>query len=616
MTISALKNFYKKNILIIITTIIILSIVLSNISNFFVYNNPLPLITINQEKIYPPILQLNYQIIKKNEQKTIKNMLSTSIQKKEYVQYIFQRIITKTINESLLKQYVDKIHLKMLNKYAKKIILSSKYFQVNGSFNYEKYFKFINFIMYSHKQYLYALQKKIAVKYLIKILLKSIIVLKHDIQKKFKKIINKKNISITNFKISTKNLINKNNTSKMLKNLYLNKDTLQKYQSYIVKTIHLKKKSSTKKNIQHNINLYLHKIKKKITKKKYNYHCIQTNNLKKAYILKKNIKNEILSKKILNVSFKHNKNDFTDINLGWTKKKNVPALIKNCQLKKIGDSSKIIFYKNNFFIFTLHSIKKTNTKNANKLNQYIKKKIQYNNLFFKKMILNNKLNKLLKKKGIQLDKLLPKNYAKTRIQKFLNYHDLIKYVTTKTIYPSLKDFTKLKKQSSIQKSTKIYKNAKNHIYLLQTKLCKKKTKQKKKQFFKEFIVKHKNKINYLHIKNFLLTDYNKKKIFLKKNPIYSSNTQTISYKKNIEIMNIIKNIPNLQTNKSIYFLLKNSNKKYMLIILKKQFFKKINATDKKHVIQQIKQYMKMKIITAILQNLYKKSKITYNFNIK
>ncbi|VFP77880.1 SurA N-terminal domain-containing protein [Buchnera aphidicola] len=612
---SALKNFYKKNILIIITTVIILSIILSNISNFFIYSTPLPVITINQEKIYPPILQLNYRIMKKNEQKKIKNILSTTIQKKEFAQYIFQKMITKTINESLFKQYVDKIQLKMLNKHAKKIILSSKYFQVNNSFSHEKYLRFINFIMYSHKKYLHALQKKIAVKYLIKILLTSTIVLKHDIQKKFKKIIDKKNISIINFKISKKNIFNKSYTSKILKNLYLNKDTFQKSQMYVIKTVNLKKKSLKNQNIKNNIKLYSHKIKKIIKNKKYNYHCIQTNNFKKAYIFKKNMNNKTPFKKINNSLFNDNKNDITNVNLGWIKKKNIPFLIKKCQLKKIGDCSKIIFYKNNFFIFTLHDIKKTKIKNINKFNQYIIKKIQYNNLFFKNMILNNKINGLLKKKEVQLEKILPEKYTKIHTKKFLNYHDLTKYVYIHTLNPSLKDFISLQKKNNFYTPIKICKNVKNNIRLLQIKSCSNNIK-KKQQFFKEFIVKNTNKINYLNIKKFLLTDHNKKIFFIKKHPIYSSSTQTISYKKNIEIMNIIKKIPNLKKNKSIYFLLKNSNNKYMLIILKKQFFKKFNTAKKKNIIKQIKQYIKIKVIMAILQNLYKTSKIIFNPNIK
>uniref|UniRef100_A0A451DFM2 Peptidyl-prolyl cis-trans isomerase D n=1 Tax=Buchnera aphidicola (Cinara pseudotsugae) TaxID=2518978 RepID=A0A451DFM2_9GAMM len=616
MITSALKKFYKKHILIIITTVIILSIILSNISNFFIYSNPLPLITINQEKIYPPILQLNYQVMKKKVNKNIKTMLSTKIQKKEFAQYIFQKIITKTINESLFKQYVDKIQLKMLNKYAKKIILSSKYFQVNNSFDYEKYLKFINFIMYSHKKYLHALQKKIAVKYLIKILLTSTIILKNDIQKKIKKIIDKKNINIINFKISTKSIINKNNTSKILKHLYLNKDILQKKKLYIAKTINLQKKSLNNQSIGNNIKLYLHNIKKKIKNKKYNYHCIQTNNFKKAYIFKKNINDKISFKKINNSLFNDNKNDITNINLGWIKKKNIPVLIKQCKLKKIGDYSKIIFYKNNFFIFTLHAIKKTKIKNINTFNQYIIKKIQYNNLFFKNMILNNKINGLLEKKEIELEKILPRKYAKIHKKKFLHYHDLTKYAYTNTFNQPFKHFIDLQKKTSLYTPTRIYKNAKNNIRLLQIKSCSKNAKKNKKQVFKEFIIQNKNKINYLNIKKFLLTNHNKKFFFIKKHPIYTSNTQTISYKKNIEIMNIIKNIPKLKKNKSIYFLLKNSNNKYILIILKQQFFEKINIIEKKNIIQQIKQYMKIKIITAILQNLYKKSKIIYNFNIK
>ncbi|VFP85056.1 Peptidyl-prolyl cis-trans isomerase D [Buchnera aphidicola (Cinara splendens)] len=616
MTNSALKNFYKKNILIIITTVIILSIILSNISNFFIYNNPLPLITINQEKIYPPILQLNYKIMEKNEQKKIKNMLSTTIQKKEFAQYIFQKIITKTINESLFKQYVDKIQLKMLNKYAKKIILSSKYFQVNNSFSYEKYLKFINFIMYSHKKYLHALQKKIAVKYLIKILLTSTIVLKNDIQKKFKKIIDKKNINIINFKISTKNIVNKNNTSKILKHLYLNKDTLQKSQLYIIKTINLTKKSLKNQNIKHDIKLYSHTIKKIIKNKKYNYHCIQTNNFNKAYIFKKKINNKIPFKQVNNSLFHNNKNDITDVNLGWIKKKNIPFLIKKCQLKKTGDCSKIIFYKNNFFIFTLHAVKETKIKNTNKFNQYIMKKIQYNNLFFKNMILNNKINDLLKKKEIQLEKILPKKYMKIHTKKFLNYYDLTKYAYTNVLNQPLKNFINFKKKTNLYTPTKIYKNAKNNIRLLQIKSYNNNIKTKKKQFCKEFIVNNTNKINYLNIKKFLLTNHNKKIFFIKKHPIYSNSTQTISYKKNIEIINIIKKIPNLKKNKSVYFLLKKSNNKYMLIILKQQFFKKFNTVEKKNIIKKIKKYIKIKVITTILQNLYKKSKITYNSNIK
>ncbi|VFP83785.1 Peptidyl-prolyl cis-trans isomerase D [Buchnera aphidicola (Cinara laricifoliae)] len=613
---SLLQNFYKKNVLIVIITAIIFSIILSSISNFFIHNTQSSILKINEEKIYPKILQLNYYITQKNNNKNIKNIFSTTINKKEYTQYIFKQIITKMINESLLKQYADKINLHMLDKHAIKMIISSKYFQVNNSFNYKKYIKFINFIMYSHNKYVNSLKKKIAVKYLIKILLKSIIILKHDIREKFKKIIDRNNIQIIDFKINVKKLIKKSDISKIQKSLYINKDIFQNHRFYTIKIIRLKKKNIIKNNIKNNLILDKNQNKKKIIEKKYNYRYIRTNNFKTALKIMNQIKIKNFNKNISNIILKKNQKKFNYINLGWIKKNNIPNFIKNFKLKKNGDHSKIIFYKNNFFIFQLYQTKNFNKITKKIIKNYIKKIEKFNHIFFENIIKKNNLNFLLKNHHIKLEQLFSNNIKNIYVTKPMLYEQLIKYFYSNKLKKYIKknfSYTEIHKKNS---SIKLYKSKNNYIYLLQINSKKIKNLQKEEinyeKILKNLILEKIKKKNCSLIKKFLSTNYNEKKYFLKKHPIYIHQPQTLSYEKNKEIIKIIKKIPIQKKNNSIYFLLPNSEKKYILIILQNNFFKKINKIEKIDIIKQIKQYMKIKVITTMLQNLYKKSKIIYN----
>ncbi|VFP79305.1 SurA N-terminal domain-containing protein [Buchnera aphidicola] len=604
------KNFYKKMILIIITTIIISSIILSNISGLFINQKELPIININKEKIYPKILQLSYNIIKRKKNTNIKNILENKISKQEYKQYILQQIIIKIINESLLKQYVDIIDLKMLGKYVKELIYSSKYFHVNNSFNYIKYFKFINFIMYSHNQYINVLKKKIAVQYLIKILLKSIIILKQDIFNKLKKIINKKNIQISNFKIDLTKLEKKNNINDIKKYFYLNKEKFYVPSSTIIHVANFKKKTRIKNN---NIQSLIKNIKKKLIKKKYNFNLIK--------IDPTTIKNFFLKIPQIKKTNKEKKNkEINYIKLEEIKLKSIPKIIKKFQLKKKGDYSKIIFYKNNFFIFKLNSIQKTNNKNIHKIKNYVIKKIKYQKNIFKKIILNNTLYILLNNNNIKLKNLLPKNSIKIYKKKIIKFPKQIKNYYLNNFNKYIKKNFFYKKKPYFNPNIQTYINKKKHIYLLKIKSYIKKHLLDKKIVYKkilsDFLLKKIYTKNYTSIKNFLLKKYNKKKFFFNKNPIYVYNPQTLFFNNNDEIKKIIKQLPVIKKDHYIYIFFKKSKQKNYLIIFKKEFFKKINKTEKYLINQQIKQYLKIKVITAILQNLYKKSKITYNSNIE
>ncbi|VFP81587.1 SurA N-terminal domain-containing protein [Buchnera aphidicola] len=607
---SLLKNFYKKIILIIITTVIVLSIILSNISGLFINQKELPIIHINKEKIYSKILQLSYNIIKRKNNTNIKNILEHRISKQEYKQYILQQIIIKIINESLLKQYIDIIDLKMLGKYVKELIYSSKYFNVNNSFNYIRYFKFINFIMYSHNQYVNVLKKKIAVQYLIKILLKSIIILKQDIFNKFKKITNKKNIQITNFKIDLTKSEKKNNINDIKKYFYLNKEKFYAPSSATIHVANLKKKIPIKNN---NIQSLIKNIKKKLIKKKYNFNFIKINpSTIKNFFLK------IYQRKKINKEIKNKKINY--IKLGWIKSKNTPKIIKKFRLKKIGDYSKIIFYKNNFFIFKLNSIQNINNKNIHKIKNYVIKKIKHQKNIFKKIIFNNMLYILLNNHNIKLKNLLPKNSIKVYKKTIIKFPKQIKNYYLNTFNKYIKKNFFYKKKSYFNPNIQTYTNKKKHIYLLKMKSYVKKHLLNKKIVYKKilgnFLLKKMYKKNHTSIKNFLLKKYNKKKFFFDKNPIYIYNPQTLFFKHNDEIKKIIKQLPSIQKNRYIYIFFKKSKQKNYLIIFKKEFFEKINKTEKYLINQQIKQYLKLKVITAILQNLYKKSKITYNSNIE
>ncbi|WP_041749142.1 hypothetical protein [Buchnera aphidicola] len=107
---------------------------------------------------------------------------------------------------------------------------------------------------------------------------------------------------------------------------------------------------------------------------------------------------------------------------------------------------------------------------------------------------------------------------------------------------------------------------------------------------------------------------NQKKKFLQKNSVYLYNSQTLSRQNYEEIMQILNNLPPIKKNHYIYLLYKQKNKKYELIIIKKEFFKKIEKNEKKTIIKNIKKYLKTKTINNILNSLYKKSKIILNFN--
>ncbi|WP_041749141.1 SurA N-terminal domain-containing protein [Buchnera aphidicola] len=239
---SSLKNFYKKKILIIITIVITSSIILSSLSSFFIQKRSLPILTVNQEKIYPEVLKLIYKIIKKKQNKTIKEIFLKIISKEEYKKYIFQQIIIDVINESLLKEYIKDINFYISKKNIKKIIYSSKNFKKKKKINYKKYLKFINYIQYTHNEYINSLQKKISVKYLIKLLSKSIILLKKEIHNKLKKIIERKNIQVIHFNTKLNKLEKKKNKSKIKKYFLLNKKKFYYPESCIIKIIHLKKK--------------------------------------------------------------------------------------------------------------------------------------------------------------------------------------------------------------------------------------------------------------------------------------------------------------------------------------------------------------------------------------
>ncbi|VFP88620.1 Peptidyl-prolyl cis-trans isomerase D [Buchnera aphidicola (Cinara piceae)] len=606
------NSFYKKNILITITTIIISSIILSNIAGILINKKELPFITINKEKIYYKILQLSYNIIKKKTTADIKNILHDQIKKKEYKQYVLQQIIIKIINEVLLKQYVNLINLNMLEKYAKDIIFSSKYFNINNSFNYKKYVKFINFIMHSHSQYINALKKKIAVQYLIKLLLKSIIILKEDIKNKFKKIINKKNIQIINFKIDLKKIEKKNNINDIEKYFHLNKEKFYKPESKIIKVTHLKKKQHIKNN---STQLTLKYIKKKIKKQKYNFNLIKINCLKiKNFFL------NMLQKKKIYTAIKNKifKKKNKKIRLGWIQFKNIPKIIKKFQLKKIGDYTKIIFYKNNFFIFKLNSVKKINNKNMCMIKNHIIKKNKHQKNVFKNIILNNMLSILLNENNLKLKNLLPKNSIKTYTKKIIQSSRKIKNDYLNTFNKYIKKIFFSKKKSSINQKIQTYTNKKKHIYLLQMKSYITKSLPEKKIIYKKilnnFALKKMYKKNYIYIKNLLLENYNKKNFFFNKNPIYTYNPQTLLFNNNNEIKQIIKQLPPIKNNKCIYIFFKTPKQQNYLIVFKKEFFEKIDKTEKYLIYPQIKQHLKIKVITTILQNLYKKSKITFNSN--
>ncbi|VAX76746.1 SurA N-terminal domain-containing protein [Buchnera aphidicola] len=613
---SFLRNFYKKKILLIVTLIITLSIILSHFSSFFIFKKSLPAIQVNKEKIYPEILQLNYETAHKKQEKEIKKFFSKNIHKNEYEQYLFQQVVMKAINESLFKQYANKIDLYMLNKYAKKIIRSSQYFQKNNQFSYSKYFKFINFIGYKHTQYIDALNKKIAAQYLLKVFLKSIIILRSDIKKELKKIIKQKNIQQITFKVKKENLKDTYNIKKIKKYFHTNKEKFFNPESIKLKILCLKKrtqfidKNKKKKLYYHN------NINKYLTQKKYNYHLIQTNNLQQAIQMIQRFSNIKQSIKNQKQTIKNKKTNFNCINIGWIDQKNIPTFIKKFQLKKNGEYSDIIFYKNNFFIFKLHSIKKPYIKNILYAKKYIKKKLKFNNIIFKKMILNNQLNKLLKNKNLKLETIFSKNWKKTQKTHPINYKNITYYSHSSYFNQYLKKNFFYKKNINVNPSIKFYINKNKHIYLSQIHSYTRKSLQDKNIIFKKIVHlfqwKKINDKNHLYIKKFLLTKENNKKKYLNKKLIDIYPTLTISNQNNKEIVKILNKLPKLKDNRYIYFLFPALKGQKQLIVLKKTFLKKINKQEKYIIVQQIKQQLKMKIITEILKNLYKKSKLIYN----
>ncbi|WP_075434070.1 SurA N-terminal domain-containing protein [Buchnera aphidicola] len=622
MNIFALKNFHKKKILLILTIVIISSIILGNLSNCFMSNPKLPSIQVNQDKIYPEILKLALHIEEKKQNQKMKKKLPTRIHKSAiYKTYLMQQVITKIINESLFQQYAEKIHFSVSEAYIKNKIRFSKLFQVNNHFQYAKYLSFLNAIKYTHKEYINALKKKISAQYLIKTLLKSIILLKTDIRNKFKKIIDRKNIQSITFKINLKPLKKKEKRLQIQEYFNANKKKFYKPESLKINIACLKKNFFYKKKISDSdINKHANKNMKEYTSNvQYKYSYIKTDSLKLAKMFKNNYhpkKSTISSHK--NQSNQKNKT-FNNISLGWINKKNIPLFIQKCKLYKKGSCSKIIFYKKNFFVIKLDDIKKKCITNPYSLKEQSMRPVNDNNILFDKIICNNKQNDLFKN-NIKIATLLPQQLSNTYLTPSLNYKNVTKYSCSnkfnKFIQKEFFNGKKINKDPTI----KIYINKKNHIYLLQKHSYKPKRLENKNIIYKKILniltTKQIYKKNYKHIKNFLLTPKDKKKDYLYKHKYCPHKTQTISIQKNPEIMHIINKLPKIKKNQCIYFYLPQKNKQNKLIIYKKEFFKKQNVINKYEIIQQIKQYLKIKIISTIVSSLYKTSKIIYNPGIK
>lgn len=609
----------------IIMILIIISLIIMGIGGYLVHSYDNYVAKVNGQKITYTELNQEIQNIYNHQREYIVNKNSHFLNNERYLHELRQQALTQLIDKTLLEQYIHKLGLTITNNQIKQTIFSTPNFHINNQFDNNKFYSFIHKIGLTTQQYILLVQKQLLYQQLMQGLGNTDFLLPNERDCLLSIALQIRTVRLLTFNISViANQININpneifNFYNTHKNQFVSQDKFKI--SYIPLNTDI-----LKKNISINgqeIKMWYNKHHNQFTiPTKKHYRIIQTKTRNDAEIclkqLQKGIKftNLAKSKSIDIISAKHGGD------IGWVSDSNSIKEIKQANLYKIGQLSRIIKSSIGFLIIRLDDIKPSYIKPLNlvvqkEIQKKIKEKKSIDNFYYLKNKINNAIynNKTLKYiehiSGIHVKQTQYFNYNKIPVE--LNYSPIRK---------TLMKVSSSHNNTNIRNNISIV-NINNHCaFVIYINDHKKATIKPLKKVYKQIQNQLKK---YEAIKQarfnanktlFDIRDHWKEHLPTQGIGIYlSKQINFISIKQNTPLIQNIFNLPQPKVGESSYGIADDINGNPVLIILDKVTPLLLNNKQRNLFLKQLNQSMIDITFSVLLANLHTKANIQVNKKI-
>ncbi|WWO95317.1 MAG: peptidylprolyl isomerase [Candidatus Dasytiphilus stammeri] len=602
----------KNRIVKIVLGIIILMMVITVIGNYRVFYNPKKdyIISINGQKISR--LQFEKTFNWWVSQLLLSQKFNEIFTNENAMEQFRNVILQNLIDEVLLQQYVNQLGININDDEIKSVILNQKDFMINGKFDNVKYRNVLNIMGITGKQYAETLRKQLAVQELLSTIVKTEFVLPNEVNQ-FKKLVLQKRV-IRQAIIDIKSMAAKIPVSE-----YEIKTFYKKYLNYFMRPEQFKIRYLLL-DVNKISNPYVSNLEIKqwydlhksdyIELPQYKYRIIQLKTEKEAKLLLNKLNT---GANFVKLAQKYSIDPISARlggQIGWIRTENLPNELKNINLQKIGQVSRIIKCPIGYLIVRLDGIQSQRIIPLNKVRNFIKNKIQQQKIFEKYSSLKKQISE---SRSISINEL---EYLTGMKTEETNWFNLTTTLPNHLNFPEVKQailngshkknintfFIPLKNHSGfwirILNHRPAYFQSLSRVHnIINTYLQRKKINKRVK--------KELNKI-------LLLLRQGKTEADLRLN---FGNARVITPNNNNTDENLLKTIFDLihpKLNQSTYTIIQNTPQKIIIIALDKICF--INASKKQTI--AISSYMRKNqinmFLVALLNDLRKKSIIKYN----
>ncbi|XOT89087.1 MAG: SurA N-terminal domain-containing protein [Buchnera aphidicola (Diuraphis noxia)] len=589
--------------------IIILSLILTTINSYSNQNFEKYVAIVNGEKISLNTFQNMYLIEKEKQKKILGKKFFALNKNKQFIQATYNYVLSQLINNILLEQYASKINLDINDNKVKKMILNSSLFEKNQKFNEAKYFDYLTSINLTHHEYINLIKKKLNTEYFINTITNSNFVLDEEKENLIKLLSQKRRIKKAI--LDPISFVNKQkiSDSESYDYFYKNKNNFYIPEQFKVEFVQIKLNDfKTQCNDQEITQWYEKNIKQYSTKEQHRYSIIQVKEKNHALsILHRLDNNEDFSK----IAKEESIDPISSKNggdIGWIYVDLMSEEIKKANLNQNNQISNIIPFHDQFLIIKLNEIKKSEQKKLSEVYNKIKQEIETKKSIDLYDKIQKKISSDLDKNNKQFNIILKENnltsqetdwFDKNSIPKKLNFPKLRKIIFNKKIQ-SYPHFIILNNNQSFFINIKDVKNKKMQTFkdvknIIIEKLKLMKSINETKTLSKKIISELKTGRTNL-FKKFNLSFDNPESISR-----YDSNSMTST----------VFSLPHPKDGKKIYFLHKDKNKKFFIVLLDKIYNEKFSQKEKNVVHEYLEKNFIEMIFDAILKNLHEKSIIKY-----
>ncbi|KMV73805.1 molecular chaperone [bacteria symbiont BFo2 of Frankliniella occidentalis] len=157
-----LRSASNHVVLKIILGIIIISFVLTGVSNYLIGGNHDYAVKINGETISRAQFENAYNNERARQQQQLGDQYAQLAGNEQFMQQLRQQALSQLVDQTLLQQYVHSLHLAVTDEQIKQAIFAVPQFQTNGHFDNALYNSVLSSVNYTPDSYAASLRKSLA----------------------------------------------------------------------------------------------------------------------------------------------------------------------------------------------------------------------------------------------------------------------------------------------------------------------------------------------------------------------------------------------------------------------------------------------------------------------